>query len=431
MSSQRAGVVISATGDSMITRRMSANTKSQEIARIVKKTDVGSTNCEMLFHRYESHPMKPLRRATAMAAEPFLARELRSMGFGIVSLCNNHVCDYGPQGMYSTIAALEDAGIVHAGAGKDLDEAREPKYLETEKGRIALIASSWDPFQEGWERASKTKGGVPARPGINLLRVDTDYVVSRETFDALIKAASELGLRSPEPIRGDSATQEFDFLGYKFRCDNDLGIYRTIRNEDLRENILSIEDARKRADCVLFSFHCHTGKDIAREYPPDFLCQFARQCIDAGADAFIGHGPHILRGIEIYRRRPIFYSLGNFIVQPYTVRRVPDDQFELFGLGGTARPSDFFLARSPTWHPASESHLRSIVAVFELVEGQLADLTLHPITMGIGQRNIAEVGYPELAGGAEARGIIELLRRLSVDWNTDVICENSAWKVVL
>ena len=41
----------------------------------------------------------------------------------------------------------------------------------------------------------------------------------------------------------------------------------------------------------------------------------AHWAIDQGADLFAGHGPHFLRGIEIYKNRPIFYSLGNFIFQ--------------------------------------------------------------------------------------------------------------------
>nr|WP_318528309.1 CapA family protein [Mesorhizobium sp. ZC-5] len=46
--------------------------------------------------------------------------------------------------------------------------------------------------------------------------------------------------------------------------------------------------------------------------PPDYQQSFARKMIDAGADAYVGHGPHLPRGIEIYKGRPIFYSLGNF-----------------------------------------------------------------------------------------------------------------------
>ena len=40
---------------------------------------------------------------------------------------------------------------------------------------------------------------------------------------------------------------------------------------------------------------------------------WARAVIDAGADAVVGHGPHVLRGMEFYRGRPIVYSLGNFL----------------------------------------------------------------------------------------------------------------------
>jgi hypothetical protein len=43
------------------------------------------------------------------------------------------------------------------------------------------------------------------------------------------------------------------------------------------------------------------------------LRRWARRVIDAGADAVVGHGPHVLRGVEFYRGRPVFYSLGNFV----------------------------------------------------------------------------------------------------------------------
>ena len=52
--------------------------------------------------------------------------------------------------------------------------------------------------------------------------------------------------------------------------------------------------------------------------PADFIPIFARAVIDAGADVFVGHGPHVLRGIEIYKGKPIFYSLSNFIFQNET-----------------------------------------------------------------------------------------------------------------
>lgn len=47
--------------------------------------------------------------------------------------------------------------------------------------------------------------------------------------------------------------------------------------------------------------------------PRGELRRWAREMIDAGADAVVGHGPHVLRGIEFYRDKPIVYSLGNFL----------------------------------------------------------------------------------------------------------------------
>lgn len=68
--------------------------------------------------------------------------------------------------------------------------------------------------------------------------------------------------------------------------------------------------------------------------------------IDAGAGVVVGHGPHILRGIEVYKGRPIFYSLANFIFENDLVELQPADSYELLGLEGDSLPSDYFSRRS-------------------------------------------------------------------------------------
>jgi hypothetical protein len=86
---------------------------------------------------------------------------------------------------------------------------------------------------------------------------------------------------------------------------------------------LVVDSVAKLADVVIVTFHGGTeGKSATRvgvgmermggERRGD-LRKFARAVIDAGADAVVGHGPHVLRGIEFYRGRPIAYSLGNFV----------------------------------------------------------------------------------------------------------------------
>lgn len=68
--------------------------------------------------------------------------------------------------------------------------------------------------------------------------------------------------------------------------------------------------------------------------------------IDAAAGVVVGHGPHVLRGIEVYKGRPIFYSLANFIFENDLVELQPADSYELSGLDGDSLPSDYFGKRS-------------------------------------------------------------------------------------
>ena len=68
-----------------------------------------------------------------------------------------------------------------------------------------------------------------------------------------------------------------------------------------------IEEARGLADLVLVSLHAHEQRG-SKEVPAEFIAAFAREMIDAGADLVVGHGPHLLRGLELYKGKPIFYS---------------------------------------------------------------------------------------------------------------------------
>ncbi|CAH8247897.1 CapA family protein [Paenibacillus melissococcoides] len=81
------------------------------------------------------------------------------------------------------------------------------------------------------------------------------------------------------------------------------------------------------------SIHAHQPQGRSFERPAGFVVEFARLCIDEGAHAVVGHGPHIVRGIKVYKDRPIFYSLGNFIFQNDSFLREPADFFQKYGLG--------------------------------------------------------------------------------------------------
>ena len=85
-----------------------------------------------------------------MHREPAVAKDLKAMGFALVSRANNHSLDWGLEGMRETSRHLEEAGIVHAGVGEDRGLARAPQFLETRAARVALvsIASTFRPTTE-------------------------------------------------------------------------------------------------------------------------------------------------------------------------------------------------------------------------------------------------------------------------------------------
>ena len=134
-----------------------------------------------------------------------------------------------------------------------------------------------------------------------------------------------------------------------------------------------------------------------------YLPVFAKASIDAGADAFFGTGVHVLRGIEIYKDRPIFYGLGEFF-----------RQMDVVGLAGIPR------GRGGSNSPPIK--YESIVAVSEFQGGQLSEVHLHPIELTYDVR-MAHRGLPRLASSETGQRILRRLQRLSDPLGTTIEIE--------
>ncbi len=175
------------------------------------------------------------------------------------------------------------------------------------------------------------------------------------------------------------------------------------------------------ADWVMFSFHCGY-KGPSPDYPVDHLVQCAHEAIDAGADVFIGHGPHRDQGIEIYRGKPIFYSIGDFILQNDTPELQPASSYDRFGLGWNHTPADFYFTRSRDETIGQDVHKenwQSFVAEVVWAQRQLKEIRLHPIDLGMGLP-MGQRGRPVLAEGATTKEILERLRRCSEPFGTTI-----------
>jgi poly-gamma-glutamate synthesis protein (capsule biosynthesis protein) len=414
LSQQPASFTMALTGDSIITRRLSVYTEPAHtrLFDLVRGADAAFTNLEMLFHDYEPYPMNE-SGGTYMRAEPSLLKELVWAGFDMVSMANNHTGDYGADGMRITKKHVAAAGLVHAGAGEDLAQAREAAFLDTAKGRVALISVA-STFPDH-SRAGPARNGVRGRPGLNPLRFTTTYVVPRERLDQLRAMQAELTGR-PQ-AQGDAIT----FFGRRFVAGPKADVRTEPNAEDVDAIAAVVRNASRLADWTLVTIHAHEGAQN-RTVPAQFLVAFARAMIDAGADIFAGHGPHVLRGVEIYRGKPILYSLGDFIFQNETVLRLPAENYEPYDLGAAAGVADFNDSRyknDTAGFPADREIWEAVVAMATWEGRRLTQLALHPISLGFGKTRTVR-GRPMLADAATGTKILDDVIQRSAPFNTRI-----------
>lgn len=412
-------------GDSIITRKISVYSEPAftRVIDLIRNADAAFANLEMLFHDYEPYA-SAASGGTYMRADPALVKDMVWAGFDMVSRANNHAGDYGVLGMNLTTNYVAQAGLVQAGVGQSLAEAREAKFLETPKGRVALISVA-STFPDS-SRAGRTRGDMPARPGLNPLRFTTTTTITADQMTALRAMAASTTGRQP----GTGNT--FTYLGNRFVVGATPGVKTEPLKEDLDEIAAVVRNAAGLSDYTIVTIHCHEGgRD--RTLPADFLVTFARAMVDAGADLFVGHGPHVLRGIEIYKGKPIMYSLGDFIFQNETLLRLPSENYEPFNLGATAGVNDFNDARydfDKSGFPADPPIWEAVVAIPRYRGEQLVELALHPITLGHGKARSVR-GRPLFADGPLGQKILGDVVRLSAPMGTKVSIRNGIGYVEL
>ena len=423
------------TGDSIVNRKLSVYDEPEYLAmiEIMRNADVAFTNLETVLHDYEPYPMAE-SGGTWMRSPPETAEELAWTGIDMVARANNHTGDYGVLGLELTTKYVDEAGIVQAGAGMSLAEAREAKFLETSKARVALISLS-SSFA-GHMRAGRSRDDVPARPGLNPLRLKTTYILPEDSYGDVRDAADSLGEFSdldgnPRGMDADNP-DEMNVLGRNFAVGDSPGILREPNEDDVAEIMAVINNASRLADFVIVTIHAHQHGG-RREIPDNFLPVFARATIEAGADVFVGHGPHVLQGIEIYQGKPILYSLGNFLFQNETLLRLPSENYERYGLDELSHVADFNDARYESdskGFPALQENWESVVAVPTYTNGELSELALYPIDLGFRKpRQIR--GRPILADDDLGEKIIGDLQRLSEPFGTEIEMRRGVGYVVL
>jgi poly-gamma-glutamate capsule biosynthesis protein CapA/YwtB (metallophosphatase superfamily) len=429
-------------GDIMPSRRLAVFSEPNFLGlrELLRGADACFANLESMVIRYgEGTPA--IRTGTHMVTEPELLEDLKWFGFNMLSCANSHSLNFGEEGLLLQNRYLDAVGIAHAGTGENLRQASAPAYVDTPNGRVALIAATAH-LPSNQNRAANQRVDFRGKPGVNPLGFETTFVVDKESFSALQRLGARLGFdrqrqrvidhgfHSDAEI-GASTEHEYTYRGDRYVLGDTFDIRTTCDEDDVEENLRQINEARRQADWVIVSLHNQDliGRSwlIARKRTevveqPDFVRDFARRCIDAGADVFATHGPHILMGIEIYRGKPIFYSLGNLIMQHDTLRHVPAYPFDRFGLDPRSTPSDFFdhrTANGTKGHPASPEFWQSMAVICRFEKRQLKDIQIYPVDMGFG-RPRSQRGRPVLADAELAKILLDRVARLSEAYGTRV-----------
>jgi poly-gamma-glutamate capsule biosynthesis protein CapA/YwtB (metallophosphatase superfamily) len=419
-----ASLTVAATGDSLITMRVAQSQAPgfHRLVELIRGQDVAFTNLEVGLHDYCGVPQAASKGIYAVG-HPRLIEDLKHIGFSLYSIANNHMMDWGDGGLFATMETLDRAGVVYAGAGRHLQDARSPRYLEVAAGRVALIAvtSTFPPHAPAGEQRTDCQG----RPGVNPLRFNEVFTVERSAFDHIVGAYHALGLDRRRQFLIQLGVEHPDAAGVatafdrKFRAGAAARVDTAPHAGDLNGNLQWVRDARRQADWVIVSVHAHellpsAGYDV----PADFVPAFCRAVVDAGADLVIGHGPHRLRGVEVYRGRPILYSLGNFIYQPETLRLHPADYYEALRVPLTGTPADTVEVRGQLDPVLWES----AVATCRLGDDGVEELRLYPLTLGHDLPRPRR-GTPVLADEESGCGIIRRIVALSpavgIDWHPD------------
>jgi poly-gamma-glutamate capsule biosynthesis protein CapA/YwtB (metallophosphatase superfamily) len=220
-------------------------------------------------------------RGREIARSPQIAAAIKDAGFNVVSFAANHCLDAGLEPFFDTIDNLKEQGLCVIGVGRNLKEARSPAIIECKDTKIAFLAYNSILPEGYWAEDSsprKVYWAEDSSPGCAPLRAWTLYEPIDPTQPGLPPWVHTLTYR-----------------------------------DDLKAMVEDIKKTKSLADLVIVSTHCgiHMVPAVIAEYQKEI----AHVAIDSGADLILQHHPHILKGIEVYCNKVIFYSLANFAIE--------------------------------------------------------------------------------------------------------------------
>ncbi len=414
-----------AVGDMLIQRIISTEYDGfREVSDYIRKGDARFFNFESIIYR-EGIWGNQFNGGSFHNSDPRSFDIAEEYGFNMMTFANNHTFDWGYGGLMSTLDELKKRKFVHSGVGMNLDEAAAPAYLDTPTGRVALISMA-SSIAGAAAMAGKQSRRIPGRPGVNALRTNKYIEVTREQFDMLNEIAEISGVNDDRKIsraegytslKRDNTVELGSMV--EFKLGDKTKYHATLNEKDMARLEKAICEAKAQSDYILISIHSHEVSGDAKENPAEFLVEFAHMAIDMGAHAVLGHGPHLLRPLEIYKNCPIFYSLGDFMLHNESVMFAPEDMYEKYGLTSDDPICEIYRKRSRDYTVGlltDHRMMEAVIPYFEMEDGKLTHLELMPIELGFGQPRY-RLGNPKFCPD---KGIIERYAKMSESYGTQI-----------
>ena len=308
----------------------------------------------------------------APGAPPENLAALADAGFDMVSLAGNHIADCGPQGIADTLAGLDRHGVLHAGAGMNLAEARRPALIPCKGRGIALLSYNCVGPESSW--------AAEDRPGCSFLPIGTDD-------GSPVSPRANLVRVLPQAL------------------------------EFLREDLAA---ARRDADFVIVALHkgiVHTPAKLAPYERP-----IAHAAIELGADAVISHHAHIVRGIEFHRGRPIFHGLGNGCV---VTRALSPDQDHAGRAEWARRRREMFGFEPDPAYVLAPFHPEATNAFI----GRLVLGTDGMVSAGLTPVHVEAPGRPVVAQEPRAREIADYVEAITLKAGLPAIRVDNSYRI--
>ena len=273
-------ISISCVGDLILDEPGPMEPYFEGTREIIKNEDL------MIGHVETPHTSRPEPSCIDIQAPPSNPDHLdilKDLGFKITSTAGNHSYDCGPNGVIDTLDKLESLGIKAIGTGRNIYEAKKAAFEEINGVKVGALSYNCTGPELGFATSQK--------PGTNYVRVQSAYAPVLDMPGASVKT-------------------------YTFILKPVL--------EKFREEVKAL---KAQCDIAVLCIHKGYGGDVPRLL--DYEQELCYAAIDAGADIIFAHHHHVLKAVEIYKGKPIYHGLGNFVCATYAMTAGYNDTPEM------------------------------------------------------------------------------------------------------